>query len=163
MMSTSPSPSHNVGAIAGGLLAGLAMTAMLIAGERKSGKPSELTQLERVGAEKLKFDTAPPGDLPSAKEQAFVQGGHLALSALAGATYAATVDEDAPSLASGIGFGLAFYALAHWITGPLLGVKAPEWTSTRKVIVLHTLNHIGFGLITALGANASRIRKDYAQ
>ncbi|WP_206245754.1 hypothetical protein [Novosphingobium terrae] len=154
---------HVAGAVAGGLVAGLAITAMLIAGERNSGTASELTQLERVSAEKLKLATPLPGALPSAREQALVQGGHLALSALAGAAYAATVDEDAPIVASGIGFGLAFYALAHWIAGPLLGVKAPEWTSARKVIAMHTLNHIGFGLLTALGAHASRIRKEIAQ
>lgn len=152
--------SHFTGAIAGGLVAGLAITVMLIAGERKSGQPSELTQLGRVSAEKLKLDTPPPGTLPSTKEQAFVQGGHLALSALAGAAYAAIVDEDAPVVASGVGFGLAFYALAHWIAGPLLGVKAPEWTSARKTIAMHTLNHIGFGLLTAFGAHASHLRQE---
>lgn len=155
--------SHTAGAIAGGLIGGLAITAMLIAGERRARATSELTQLERASAEKLKLDTPPPGFLPSGKEQAFVQAGHLALSALAGAAYAATVEEDAPVLASGVGFGLAFYGVAHWIVGPLLGVKKPEWTSARKVIAMHTINHIGLGLLTALGAKASRNRQEQAQ
>lgn len=157
------SKSHAAGAIAGGLIGGLAITAMLIAGERRTRAPSELIQLERASAEKLKLDTRPPGCLPSAGEQAFVQAGHLALSALAGAAYAATAEEDAPVLASGVGFGLAFYGLAHWIAGPLLGVKKPEWTSARKVIAMHTINHIGLGLLTALGAKASRNRQEQVQ
>ncbi|WP_137786593.1 hypothetical protein [Sphingomonas sp. 3P27F8] len=99
-----------------------------------------------------------------AREQAIIQGGHLALSAVAGAGYATAVDEDAaltavdedaPILASGIGFSLAFYAVAHWIVGPLLGLKQPEWRSDVKTIAMHTLNHVGFGLVTALGARAS--------
>lgn len=143
------------GAVAGGLIAGLGITAMLMAGERKSGQPSELADLERTGAKRV--GRAPPAAdaLPDGREQAIIQGGHLALSAVAGAVYAASVDEDAPVLASGIGFGLAFYAVAHWIVGPLLGLKQPEWRSDGKTIAMHTLNHVGFGLVTALGARAA--------
>jgi hypothetical protein len=152
------------GAIAGGVVGGLAITAMLITGERTSRQPSELAKLGRVVANKVGRETPAADALPSATEQALVQGGHLALSALAGAAYAATVNEDAPVVASGIGFGLAFYAVAHWITGPLLGLKRPEWQSDAKTIAMHTMNHIGFGLITALGARtASRFRQEYAQ
>lgn len=145
------------GAIAGGLMAGLGLSAMMIAGERKSGKASELVELERAGAHALGVHHVPPGDrLPDATEQAVVQGGHLLLSAAAGAVYAATVDEDAGVLASGIGFGLAFYAAMHWITGPLLGVKQPEWRSDAGTIGMHALNHVVFGLATAAGATAAR-------
>ena len=58
---------------------------MLMAGERKSGKPSELTKLERASATKLGLDTPAPEALPGNAEQAVIQGGHLALSALAAA------------------------------------------------------------------------------
>jgi len=114
------------GAIAGGLVAGLGITAMMMAGEKKSGIPSELTDLERAGARQFGVRSLPSSDLPDAAEQAIVQGSHLLLSAAAGAVYAAIVDEDAGIVPSGIMFGLAFYAAMHWITGPLLGLKKPE-------------------------------------
>jgi len=140
------------GAIAGGLVAGLGITALLMTGEKKSGKPSELTLLERTSAHKLGVHTPPDSRLPDATEQAIVQGGHLLLSAAAGAIYAATVDDDAGVVPSGIAFGLAFYAAAHWIAGPLLGVKKPEWQADAATIGMHTANHLAFGLATAAGA-----------
>ncbi|TXC70473.1 hypothetical protein FSB78_05590 [Sphingomonas ginsenosidivorax] len=146
---------HMTGAIAGALVAGLGLTVMMMAGERKSGKPSELTELERAGARELGVRFVPQDDrLPDATEQAIVQGGHLLLSAAAGAVYAASVDEDAGVVASGVAFGLAFYAAMHWITGPLLGLKKPEWQSDVGTIGMHTLNHVVFGLATAAGAKA---------
>jgi hypothetical protein len=143
------------GAIAGAVVAGLGITAMLVAGERKSGQPSELVDLERAGAKQLGLEVPAADALPDAREQTIVQTGHLALSVIAGAAFAAAVDEEASVVPAGIGFGLAFYAVAHWITGPLLGLKRPEWQSGRKTITMHTLNHIGFGLVTALGARAA--------
>lgn len=144
------------GAIAGGLVAGLGLTAMMMAGEKKSGKVSELTELERAGARELGVHHVPPSNrLPDATEQAMVQGGHLLLSAAAGAVYAATVDEEAGVIPSGIAFGLVFYAAMHWITGPLLGVKKPEWQADAGTIGMHTLNHVIFGLATAVGAKAA--------
>lgn len=144
------------GAIAGGLIAGLGITAVLMLGEKRSGTPSELVTLERKAADKLGMDVPSEAALPSAGEQAIVQGGHLILSAAAGAVYAATVDKDAPVLRSGLGFGAAFYAAMHWMTGPLLGVKPPEWQADARTIGLHAVNHLGFGLITALGAKLAR-------
>ena len=144
------------GAIAGGLVAGLGITAMMMAGEKKSGTPSELTDLERAGARQLGVRAVPPSDrLPDAAEQAVVQGSHLLLSATAGAVYAATVDEDAGVLPSGIVFGLAFYAAMHWITGPLLGLKKPEWQADAATIGTHTMVHLVFGVATAAGAKAA--------
>ncbi|WP_380780341.1 hypothetical protein [Sphingomonas sp. R86520] len=143
------------GAIAGGLVAGLGITAMLMVSEKKSGKPSELTLLERTSAHKLGVHVPPDSRLPDATEQAVIQGGHLLLSAAAGAVFAATVDEEAGVIPAGVGFGLAFYAAMHWITGPLLGVKKPEWQSDKASIGMHTFNHVAFGLVTALGATAA--------
>lgn len=143
------------GAVAGGLLAGLGITAMLIASERKSGKPSELTDLERASAGKLGLETPPADALPTLREQAVIQGGHLALSALAAAAYAAATEEDAAVIPSGIAFGLAFYAAAHWITGPALGVKPPEWRADKATLGMHTANHLLFGLVTAAAAKAA--------
>ena len=144
------------GAIAGGLVAGLGITAMMMAGEKKSGTPSGLTDLERAGARQLGVRSVPSSDrLPDAAEQAVVQGSHLLLSATAGAVYAVTVDEDAGVLPSGIVFGLAFYAAMHWITGPLLGLKKPEWQADAATIGTHTMVHLVFGVATAAGAKAA--------
>jgi hypothetical protein len=143
------------GAIAGGLVAGLGITAMLIAGERKNGKPSELAGLERRSAAKIGLEASPAEALPSPGEQAAIQSGHLALSALAAAVFAAATDEDTDVIPSGIAFGLAFYAVAHWIVGPALGVKAPEWRAAPSTIGLHTANHVLFGLATAAAAKAA--------
>ena len=147
--------SRLLGAVAGALVAGAGISALLIAGERKSGKPSELMDMERAGARRLGLPDPAAGALPEASEQAVVQGGHLMLSALAGGTYAAAVDRKAGVLSSGIGFGLAFYVTMHWLLGPLLGVKQPEWRSGKGVIGMHALNHVLFGIATAAGARAA--------
>lgn len=146
------------GAVAGALVAGLGLTAMMMTQEKKTRKASELTDLGRASAHKLGVHHVPTGKRPpDAQEQAVVQGGHLLLSALAGVAYAAATDEDADVLPSGIAFGLAFYGVAHWLTGPLLGVKQPEWRSDAGTIGMHAVNHVAFGLATAAGAKlASR-------
>ena len=143
------------GAVAGGLIAGLGITAMMIAGEKKQGTPSELADLERTTLRKLGMDAPPADQLPGANEQLLIQGGHLLLSVVAGASYAATFDKDDGVISSGVKFGLAFYVLAHWVTGPLLGIKLPEWQSAPKVIGMHTVNHVVFGLVTAIAAKAA--------
>lgn len=143
------------GAVTGGLVAGLGLTVVLMAQERRHGTPSELTELGRAAAARLELATPPADRLPAAGEQAAIQAGHLALSALAGAAYAATTDEDASVIASGIVFGLAFYAVAHWIAGPALGLKAPEWRADTATLGMHATNHILFGLVTAAAARAA--------
>lgn len=140
------------GAIAGGLVAGLGITALLMRGERTSGKPSELADLERAGLVKLGRDVPPKGTLPDPREQAVIQGGHLLLSVAAGTAYALTTDEDSSVVPSGVVFGLAFYGAMHWVVGPALGLKPPEWQAKRETIAMHTLNHVGFGVLTAAGA-----------
>ncbi|QQV79446.1 hypothetical protein H5J25_19810 (plasmid) [Sphingomonas aliaeris] len=149
---------RTAGAVAGALVAGLGLTAMMMAQEKKTRKASELTDLGRASAHQLGVHHVPAGERPpDAQEQAVVQGGHLLLSALAGVAYAAATDEDTGVVPSGVAFGLAFYGLAHWLTGPLLGVKQPEWRSGGKTIGMHTAIHIAFGLATAAGAKlASR-------
>ncbi|MEG3162084.1 hypothetical protein U1763_16410 [Sphingomonas sp. LB2R24] len=146
------STRRTMGAVAGGLVAGLAITALLMRGEKTTGTPSELVDLERTTARKLGLATPPADRLATSGEQAIVQGGHLLLSAGAAIVYAAATDEDSDVLVSGIGFGLAFYGAMHWLVGPLLGVKPPEWDADSSTIGLHTLNHVGFGLATAAGA-----------
>jgi len=144
------------GALAGGLVAGLGITALLIAGERKSGEPSELATLERAAADKLGLDTPPADQLPSAGEQVVIQGGHLVLGLLAAAAYATATDQDTPVVPGGLAFGAAFYFAMHWLAGPALGVKQPEWRADRATLGMHTLNHLVFGLLTAAGARAAQ-------
>ena len=144
---------RTAGAVAGALVAGLGLTAMMMAQEKKTRKASELTDLGRASARQLGAAHAPSGKHPpDGQEQAIVQGGHLLLSALAGIAYAAATDEDADVVPSGLAFGLAFHGVAHWLTGPLLGVKRPEWRSDAQTIGMHTVNHVAFGLATAAGA-----------
>ena len=147
-----------VGAVSGGLLAGLGLTVMLLAGARESGRPSELVLLRRASARKQGIPVPPDTQLPGAAEQAVVQGGHLLLSAAAGAAYALVVHKDARVASSGISFGLAFYAAMHWIAGPVLGIKKPEWQSGAKTITMHAINHVGFGLVTAMGSRLASSR-----
>lgn len=146
------SGSRVFGAVAGSLIAGIGITALLMAGERKSNRPSELADLERAAEAQLGLRVRDHGALPGPGEQAVIQGGHLLLSVAAGATYAAVTDEDADVLSSGILFGLSFYAAMHWIVGPLLGVKKPEWQADTATIGMHTANHLLLGLATATGA-----------
>jgi hypothetical protein len=153
------SGKRTAGAVAGALIAGLGLTAMMMAQERKTRKASELTDLGRASAHQLGVHHVPSGKRPpGTQEQAVVQGGHLLLSALAGVAYAAATEEDADVVPSGVAFGLAFYGVAHWLTGPLLGVKQPEWRSDGKTIGMHAVNHVAFGLATAAGARlASKV------
>ena len=143
------------GAVAGGLVAGLGISEMLIAGERKTDKPSELAEIERAGAHRLGFHFPVNGTLTDSYEQAVIQGGYLALSAAA--AYAAVTGRNSNLLLSGVGFGLAFYAAMHWMAGPALGLKKPEWQADKRTVGMHAFNHFVFGLVTALGAKlASR-------
>ncbi len=140
------------GAIAGGLVAGVGISAMLMRSERRSSEPSEIANIKRAGLAKLGREVPSQEQLPDTREQVVIQGGHLLLSAAAGAAYALTTECYAALLPGGIAFGLAFYGAMHWIVGPTLGLKSPEWRSDRTTLVMHTVNHVGFGLVTAAGA-----------
>ena len=87
------------GAVTGGVVAGLALSAVMLAGEKLTGKPSELIELERKATAKLGISTL-AGDA-TGHEQLITHGGHLALSALAGLAYAVIVDEKANGVKSG--------------------------------------------------------------
>ena len=141
-----------LGALAGSLVGGAAISALMIAGERKSGDPSELIVLERATAKKAGLPAPAPQALPDAQEQALTQGGHMLLSAIGGVAYAAAFDEDAPVVLSGIGFGAAFYALAHGVLKPVLSTSSPEWEETPSTIGRHLMVHAAFGLMVAAGA-----------
>ena len=142
--------------VLGGVAAGIGLSAVMLLGEKLSGKPSELIELERKSAAKLGIDT-PGGDEPATlAEQVVTHGGHLALSALAGLAYAAAVDEKDDGARSGALFGLAFFVAAYGITGPLLGVTPLPWREEPRRAVQHPLVHTLFGLSMALAARSRR-------
>ena len=144
------------GAVAGGLLAGLALSAVMLLGEKLSGEPSELIELERATAAKLDIGT-PQGDADaSVSEQLVTHGGHLALSALAGLAYAASVDKDDDGPAAGAMFGAAFFVAAYGITGPALGVTPLPWRQPLVRTVQHPLVHVLFGLAISHLARGAR-------
>lgn len=143
-------------AVLGGVAAGVGLSAVMLWGERLSGKPSELIELERKTATKLGIET-PHGDAPATPVEQFVtHGGHLALSALAGLAYAASVNEDDDSVKSGALFGLAFFVAAYGIAGPLIGVTPPPWREQPLRAVQHPVVHTLFGISMALAARGRR-------
>ena len=71
------------GALAGSLVAGLAISGLMIAKELQSGQPSDLIAWERAGAERLGLSTPSTKAMPGLAEQSGVQAAHLALSAIA--------------------------------------------------------------------------------
>ncbi|MBE7217467.1 MAG: hypothetical protein INR64_03255 [Caulobacteraceae bacterium] len=148
-----------LGAVAGGLVGGAAISALMITGERRSGEPSELIALERAGAERIGAPAPAPASaaLPDAREQAVTQGGHLVLSAIGGVAYAAAFDEDAPLVLSGLGFGAAFWALAHGLLKPVVSTSAPEWSESPKIVGVHLAVHAVFGLCIAAGARLGAV------
>lgn len=137
------------GALVGSLVAGVAISGLMLGKERLSGEPSDLIRWERRGAGR--FGLRPNGR-PGAAEQVGVHGGHLTLSALGGAAYAVAFNEDAPVVASGLAFGAAFYFACHWIAGPLLRLKPPEWRESPAAVAQHVVVHALYGVLTALGA-----------
>lgn len=138
------------GALAGSLLAGLAISALMLAKERQSGEPSDLVVWERMGARDVGM--TPRLGAANLTEQVVAHGGHLALSALGGAAYAAAFEEDAPVMANGLAFGSAFYVACHWVLGPLLRLKPVEWREPPAAVTQHLVVHAGFGVLIALGA-----------
>ena len=64
-------------AVADSLVAGLGIVAMMIAGEKKSGKSYELIDLQRLSAWKLDVRTPNATALQTGTEQTIAQGGHL--------------------------------------------------------------------------------------
>ena len=69
--------------MAGSLVAGLAISGLMIAKELQSGQPSDLIAWERAGAERLGLSTPSTKAMPGLAEQSGVQAAHLALSAIA--------------------------------------------------------------------------------
>lgn len=142
------------GALAGSLVAGVAISALMLVKGQVTGQPSDLIAWERAGADRLGVDFGPPTAEPGAAEQVSTHAAHLALSALGGAAYAAIFDEEAPTVSSGLAFGMAFYVACHWIAGPLMRLKPPEWREPPLAVAQHLVVHAVYGLAIASAAKA---------
>ena len=136
------------GAIAG-LAGGLLLSAIMLGMEAATGEPNELVRLQRRSIARLargRDEGTPSG----AGEQVTSHGGHLALSAGAGALYGLTRPVSTSPWVGGAGFGTGFYALAYGLLGPALGVTPPLWKDKLASIAQHGGFHLVFGLVTAL-------------
>lgn len=142
----------------GGIVAGLALSAVMLLGETLSGRPSELIKLERKTAAKLGVQTLPNEAPATISEQLVTHGGHLALSALAGLVYATVIDAGADDRRSGAAFGFAFFLAAYGVTGPALGVTPLPWRERPLRMVQHPIVHILFGLSMAAFTRKAEIR-----
>ena len=137
----------------GGLAAGALLSLVFLGQQAVAGKPSELVKLKRRAVRRAgwcdKRDGAPSGG----REKVVSHGGHLALSAAAGAVYGAMKPDQAPPIPAGLALGAGLYALADGAAGPALGVTPKPWRDTPASIVQHGLLHLLFGAVTALVAD----------
>lgn len=143
---------HALAGAAGGLVAGAVLSGILAGTAAAERGPSELARLERRSAGRLGLDHRGEWEGPDATEEAVGHAGHLALSAVAGAGYALVARDDTPAVPAGIAFGLGFYALCYGLLGPALRVTPPPTRETTSNLVVRGLNHLLFGVVTAVVA-----------
>ena len=133
------------GAIAG-LAAGALLSVAWYAIEKATGETSEVVRLGRLSLQtrgRARREAAPP----DAEEQIMSHGGHLALSAAAGALYGLVTPKDAPRLLAGAGFGAVFYAVAYGTLAPVLGLRPAMWNDTRTNVAQRGFFHLLFGIL----------------
>ncbi len=134
----------------GGLAAGALVSGALLALAAANAEPDELVQLKRRSVRAAgradRRDRAPAG----VGERALAHGGHLALSAAAGAAYALAKPAKLPAPVAGAAMGAGFYALAYGVTGPALGLTPPLWRDSPASLARHGALHLVFGVVTAL-------------
>ncbi len=150
-----PSTHRLTGAVIGGVVAGLVLSVWMLVGEVTSGAPSQLTQMERQVSGWFGTGVPSANAVASASEEYLGNFGHLLLSALAGAAYAFGWRKDrSPALVvlNGLVFGMAFYALAHAIVGPILGLTPFIWAVPPSLLWLGCIINGFFGLCTAFFA-----------
>ncbi|WP_246045322.1 catalase [Rubellimicrobium roseum] len=140
---------HAVAGAAGGLAAGLLLSGVIAGMGAAQGRASELVTLERRTLGRPEH----PDRSGSAREEALGHGGHLALSALAGAGYGAVHKGEGSPVAAGLAFGVGFWALAYGVVGPALGVTPRPWRDEPANLAQHALLHAVFGVATALAAD----------
>jgi uncharacterized membrane protein YagU involved in acid resistance len=145
------------GAIIGGLVAGLVLAVWLLIGEVTSGLPSQLTEMERQIAVWFGAAPHPANAVASTAEEYYGIFGHLLLSALAGAGYAIGWRRDKSVILNGLVFGMAFYAVAHAVVGPITGLTPPIWGVPLSLFLLGCVINGFFGLVTAFFAHQFEI------
>ena len=148
---------HLAAGAAGGVLAGLAISAIFLAGEAVTGRPSDLIAMNRKAAGKLGLDAPAEGSPPTLAEELVGHGGHLALSAASGAAYALAVRGEGDAALRGLAFGLGFHALAFGVVAPAAGLAPPVWRDDPRNQALHIGLHALFGVVT--GVAAARLAK----
>ncbi|HEX6016305.1 MAG TPA: hypothetical protein VFY87_31770 [Geminicoccaceae bacterium] len=146
---------HLAAGAVGGLAGGLVLSALMLGTEARSGRPSELVRLERRAAGRLGRPHPAEDAPPALGEELSSHGGHLALSAIAGAGYGLARPDGASPVAAGLAFGLGFYALAYGVVGPALGVTRKPWDDDAGSLAQHALLHVLFGVV--IGVVADRV------
>ena len=141
-----PTARRLLAGAAGGLAAGLVLSALMARADVKDGT-SELVKLQRRTAAKVRGGEADEQAGSGAGEALMAHGGHLALSALAGAAYGAATRNGSP-VRDGLLFGAVFWTLAYGVTGPALGVTPAPWRDTAGSLAQHGALHALFGVLT---------------
>lgn len=139
----------------GGTVAGVLLSAVLLGLERATGKPSVLVELGRKTAAKLGSPYRYNPARPAPEEQVMSHGGHLALSAAMGAAWPAF--RVLPGMGGAVGgllFGAGFYPVLWGALGPALGLTPTPREEGVATVAQRVGLHAGFGLVTALVANA---------
>lgn len=145
----------------GGLCAGALVSLCYLGLERASGQPSELVRLGRSTASALGSPYRHQDSLPAPDEQLRYQAIHLALSTLMGSFYAVLRDlRFFRGAAGGALYGASYYGVFWGLVGPRLGLMPGPRRDGPAGIALKLGLLSGFGLVTALLANALSPRRD---
>lgn len=161
---TAPTPATLAGPVAGavgGLFAGALVSLCYLGIERASGEPSELIRLGRSTASALGSPYRHQDSLPAPDEQLRYQAMHLVLSTLMGSVY--VLVRGLPffrGAAGGALYGASYYGLFWWLVGPRLGLMPSPAKDGPGGISLKLGLLSGFGLVTALVANALSPRQE---
>jgi hypothetical protein len=107
------------------LAAGLVVSVLLLRPEASRGEASELPKLQRRAARQAGHPYRDEEAAPTLGEELATHGGHLALSAAAGAGYGLLTREGSSLVMAGLAFGVGYFALAYGVVGPTLGVTPP--------------------------------------
>jgi hypothetical protein len=148
-----PSGWRLLGAVLGGIVAGLVLSVWMLIGEVATGTPSQLISMERQVSGW--FGTAAPPEVKTASmiEEYVGNFGLLLLSAIAGAACAFGWRRDRSVVLNGLMFGMAFFAPAHAVVGPILGLTPPIWRVPPQLFLLGYVINGFFGLCTAFFAH----------
>lgn len=136
----------------GGLAAGALISAMMLGVQAATSRPSELIVLKRRAGRRPGWDGHWERTRSTLGEELLSHGGHLALSAMAGAAYGALKPRGTPPLVAGAAMGVGFHALAYGVAGPVLGVTPKLWEDEPANVAEHGFLHLLFGVTTALVA-----------